>query len=85
LPTGAQLLAAAPVGNAGARVIVRARLPIETLGDQAVDLPALIRNVQEDAPVKGSLWRYRCGIEFAPLDAQSTLVLRAYLYERGGP
>jgi hypothetical protein len=83
--TGAQLLAAAPVGNAGARVVVRARLPIETLGDQAVDLPALIRNVQEDALVKGSLWRYRCGIEFAPLDAQSTLVLRAYLYERGAP
>ena len=81
--TGAQLLASGPVGKPGERVVVRARLPIETLGDQPVDLPAQIRNVQEDTPVKGSLWRFRCGIEFAPLDAQTTLVLRAYLYERG--
>lgn len=83
--TGAQLLASAAVGKAGDRVLIRARLPLDVIGDQAVDLPALIRNVQEEAEVKGSLWRYRCGVEFEPLDPQSTLILRAYLYERFAP
>ena len=84
--TGAQLLASANVGKAGDRVIVRARLPLDVIGDQPVDLPALIRNVQEETEVKGSLWRYKCGVEFEPLDTQSTLILRAYLYERfAGP
>ena len=84
--SGAQLLASANVGRAGDRVVIRARLPLEIIGDQPVDLPALIRNVQEEAEVKGSLWRYKCGVEFEPLDTQSTLILRAYLYERfSGP
>jgi c-di-GMP-binding flagellar brake protein YcgR len=84
--TGAQLLASGPVGKSGDKVIIRARLPLDVIGDQAVDLPCLIRNVQEEADVKGSLWRYRCGVEFEPLDTQSTLILRAYLYERfAGP
>lgn len=83
--TGAQLLASAAVGKAGDAVLIRARLPLDVIGDQPVDLPALIRNVQEEAEVKGSLWRYRCGVEFEPLDAQSTLILRAYLYERFAP
>lgn len=80
--TGAQLLASGAVGKAGDRVLIRARLPLDVLGDQPVDLPALIRNVQEEIEVKGSLWRFRCGVEFEPLDTQSTLILRAYLYER---
>lgn len=80
--TGAQLLASANVGRAGDRIIIRARFPLDVVGDQAVDLPALIRNVQEETEVKGSLWRYKCGVEFEPLDTQSTLILRAYLYER---
>jgi len=84
--TGAQLLASASVGRAGDRVVIRARLPLEVIGDQPVDLPALIRNVQDETEVKGSLWRYKCGVEFEPLDTQSTLILRAYLYERfSGP
>jgi len=84
--TGAQLLASMGVGRAGDRVVIRARLPLDVIGDQPVDLPALIRNVQEEAEVKGSLWRYKCGVEFEPLDTQSTLILRAYLYERfAGP
>lgn len=80
--TGAQLLASANVGRAGDRIVIRARFPIDVVGDQAVDLPALIRNVQEETEIKGSLWRYKCGVEFDPLDTQSTLILRAYLYER---
>src|SRR5689334_5090823 len=83
--TGAQLLASAAVGEAGDRVIVKARLPVAKIGDQAVDLPALIRNAHEETGVHDSLWRFRCGIEFDPLDAQTTLVLRAYLYERFAP
>lgn len=80
--TGAQLLASAAVGRSGDRVVIRARLPLDVVGDQAVDLPALIRNVQDETQVPGSLWHYKCGVEFEPLDTQSTLVLRAYLYER---
>lgn len=80
--SGAQVLAATGVGRAGDRVVILARLPLETIGDQALELPATIRNVQEETQVKGSLWHYRCGVEFLALDAQSTLVLRAYLYER---
>jgi c-di-GMP-binding flagellar brake protein YcgR len=80
--TGAQLLAAAAVGRSGDRVVIRVRFPLETIGDHAVDLPALVRNQQEEDEVRGSLWRYRCGVEFEPLDKQSTLILRAYLYER---
>ncbi|MGQ0585964.1 MAG: flagellar brake protein [Gammaproteobacteria bacterium] len=83
--TGAQLLASAKVGEGGDRITVRARLPIARIGDQAVDLPALIRNAVEETGVHDSLWRFRCGIEFDPLDAQTTLVLRAYLYERFAP
>ncbi len=83
--TGAQLLASAAVGEAGDRIIVKARLPVAKIGDQAVDLPALIRNAHEETGVHDSLWRFRCGIEFDPLDAQTTLVLRAYLYERFAP
>jgi c-di-GMP-binding flagellar brake protein YcgR len=84
--TGAQVLASAPVGRAGARVLIHIRFPLDTLGDRPVDLPAVIRNVQEEAEVPGSLWRYRCGVEFETLDAQATLILRAYLYERfAGP
>jgi len=83
--TGAQLLASASVGHAGDRVTVRARLPIEKIGDQAVELPALVRNSQEETEVRDSLWHFRCGIEFEPLDAQTTLILRAYLYERFAP
>lgn len=84
--TGAQLLAGSAVGKAGDRVVIRARLPLDVVGDQPVDLPALIRNAQDEADVKGSLWRYRYGVEFEPLDTQSTLILRAYLYERfAGP
>jgi c-di-GMP-binding flagellar brake protein YcgR len=84
--TGAQLLASANVGAAGDRIVIRARLPLDVIGDQPVDLPALIRNVQDETAVKGSLWRFRCGVEFEPLDTQSTLILRAYLYERfSGP
>jgi c-di-GMP-binding flagellar brake protein YcgR len=80
--TGAQLLASANVGRAGDRIVIRARFPLDVIGDQALDLPALIRNVQEETEVKGSLWRYKCGVEFEPLDTQSILILRAYLYER---
>ena len=83
--TGAQLLAAAAVGQSGDRVTVRARLPIARIGDQAVDLPALVRNAQEETGVHDSLWRFRCGIEFEALDAPTTLILRAYLYERFAP
>ena len=83
--TGAQLLASAPVGQAGDRIVVKARLPIAKIGDQPVDLPALIRNATEESGVHDSLWRFRCGIEFDSLDAQTTLVLRAYLYERFAP
>lgn len=84
--SGAQLLASGNVGRAGDRVVVRARLPLEVIGDQPVDLPAVIRNVHDETEVKGSLWRFRCGVEFEPLDTQSTLILRAYLYERfSGP
>lgn len=80
--TGAQILAAGPVGKSGERVLIRTRLPLDALGDQPVELPALIRNAQDEADIKGSMWRVRCGVEFEPLDTQSTLVLRAYLYER---
>ena len=80
--TGAQLLSAAASGNAGDTILIRARLPLETLGDLPVELPALVRNCQEEAEVKGSLWRFRSGVEFQPLDAQTTLVLRAYLFDR---
>jgi len=83
--TGAQLLASAPVGQSGDRITVRARLPIAKIGDQAVDLPALVRNAQEETEVHDSLWHYRCGIEFEPLDPQTVLILRAYLYERFAP
>jgi len=83
--TGAQLLASAAVGRSGDRITVKARLPIAKIGDQPVDLPALIRNAQEETGVHDSLWRFRCGIEFEPLDAQTTLTLRAYLYERFAP
>ena len=83
--TGAQLLAAASVGQSGDRITVRARLPIAKIGDQAVDLPALVRNAAEETEVHDSLWHFRCGIEFEPLDPQTTLALRAYLYERFAP
>ncbi|HUR40204.1 MAG TPA: flagellar brake protein [Verrucomicrobiae bacterium] len=84
--TGAQLLAGTSVGKAGDRIVIRARFPLDVVGDQGADLPALIRNVQDEQQVKGSLWRYKCGVEFEPLDTQATLVLRAYLYERfAGP
>lgn len=80
--TGAQLLAATSVGRSGERVVIHARLPLDVLGDQAIDLPAVVRNAQEEPALKDSLWRFKCGVEFEPLDPQSTLVLRAYLYER---
>jgi len=83
--SGAQLLASAAVGGAGDRIIVKARLPVAKIGDQPVDLPALIRNATEETGVHDSLWRFRCGIEFDALDAQTTLTLRAYLYERFAP
>jgi c-di-GMP-binding flagellar brake protein YcgR len=83
--TGAQLLASASVGQSGDHVLIKARLPVAKIGDQAVDLPALIRNAVEETGVRDSLWRFRCGVEFEPLDAQTTLVLRAYLYERFAP
>ena len=83
--TGAQLLASASVGQSGDRVTIRARLPIAKIGDQAVDLPALVRNSQEETGVRDSLWHYRCGVEFEPLDPQTTLILKAYLYERFAP
>lgn len=83
--SGAQLLASTAVGEAGDRIVVKARLPVAKIGDQAVDLPALIRNAHEETGVHDSLWRFRCGIEFDPLDPQTTLVLRAYLYERFAP
>lgn len=80
--TGAQILASAPVGHAGQRVLIHIRFPLDTLGDRPVDLPAVIRNVQDEAEIPGSLWRYRCGVEFETLDAQAILILRAYLYQR---
>lgn len=80
--TGAQMLSAAAAGNSGDLVLIRARLPLDTLGDQPIELPAQIRNAQEETDVKGSLWRFRCGVEFQPLDTQTTLVLRAYLFDR---
>lgn len=80
--TGAQLLSAAAAGKSGEPVLIRARLPLTTLGDQPVELPALIRNAQEEDTGKDSLWRHRCGVEFQPLDSQTTLVLRAYLFDR---
>jgi c-di-GMP-binding flagellar brake protein YcgR len=83
--TGAQLLASAATGQSGDRVLIKARLPVAKIGDQAVELPALIRNAVEETDVRDSLWRFRCGVEFEPLDAQTTLVLRAYLYERFAP
>ena len=82
---GAQLLASANVGEAGARILIKARLPVARIGDQPIELPAVIRNAVEEAGVHDSLWRFRCGVEFEPLDAQTTLVLRAYLYERFAP
>jgi hypothetical protein len=66
-------------------VLIRARLPIDRIGDQPVELPALVRNSVEETEVRDSLWHFRCGVEFEPLDAQTTLILRAYLYERFAP
>jgi c-di-GMP-binding flagellar brake protein YcgR len=83
--TGAQLLASAAVGQSGERVIIKARLPVAKIGDQPVELPSVIRNAVEETGVHDSLWRFRCGVEFEALDAQTTLVLRAYLYERFAP
>jgi c-di-GMP-binding flagellar brake protein YcgR len=83
--TGAQLLASGPVGVSGDRVMIRTRLPIARIGDQPVEIPALIRNSAEETEVRDSLWHFRCGVEFEPLDAPTTLVLRAYLYERFAP
>jgi len=80
--TGAQLLSGASPGKSGEPVLIRARLPLTTLGDQPIELPCLIRNAQEETGVKDSLWRFRCGVEFQPLDSQTTLVLRAYLFDR---
>lgn len=80
--TGAQLLAADAVGQVGELITIRARLALETVGDQAIDLPARIRNMQPEAEVPGSLWHFRYGVEFEPQDLQARLVLRAYLYER---
>ena len=80
--TGALVFTQAPLGGKGERVTIRARLPIENLGDQAVELPALIRTAAEGADLKGSLWRSRCGVQFEGLNPQTLLVLRAYLYER---
>jgi c-di-GMP-binding flagellar brake protein YcgR len=80
--SGAQLLSASVAGQGGDQVLIRTRLPLSTIGDQPVELPALIRNSLEEGGVKTSLWRFRCGVEFQPLDAQTTLVLRAYLYDR---
>lgn len=82
---GAQLLASAAVGQSGDRVLIKARLPVAKIGDQPIELPAVVRNAVEEAGVHDSLWRFRCGVEFEPLDAQTTLVLRAYLYERFSP
>lgn len=83
--TGAQLLASAAVGQSGDRITVKARLPIARIGDQPVDLPALVRNAVEETDIRDSLWRYRCGIEFEALEPQTVLTLRAYLYERFAP
>jgi len=80
--TGALVFTQAPLGAKGERVVIRARLPLENLGDQAVDLPAVIRTAAEGADLKGSLWRSRCGVQFEGLNPQTMLVLRAYLYER---
>jgi c-di-GMP-binding flagellar brake protein YcgR len=82
---GAQLLASASVGQSGDRVVIKARLPVAKIGDQPIELPAVVRNALEETGVHDSLWRFRCGVEFEPLDAQTTLVLRAYLYERFSP
>lgn len=82
---GAQLLASASVGQSGGRVMIKARLPVAKIGDQPIELPAVVRNALEETGVHDSLWRFRCGVEFEPLDAQTTLVLRAYLYERFSP
>jgi c-di-GMP-binding flagellar brake protein YcgR len=82
---GAQLLASASVGQSGGRVLIKARLPVAKIGDQPIELPAVVRNALEETGVHDSLWRFRCGVEFEPLDAQTTLVLRAYLYERFAP
>lgn len=80
--SGAQMLSANAAGMSGDQVLIRARLPLATLGDQPIELPALIRNSLEEGDVKSSLWRFRCGVEFQPLDTQTTLVLRAYLFDR---
>jgi c-di-GMP-binding flagellar brake protein YcgR len=80
--TGALVFTQAPLGAKGERVEIHARLPLENLGDQAVTLPAVIRTAAEGADLKGSLWRSRCGVQFEGLNTQTTLVLRAYLYER---
>jgi c-di-GMP-binding flagellar brake protein YcgR len=82
---GAQLLASASVGQGGDRILIKARLPVAKIGDQPIELPALVRNAVEETGVHDSLWRFRCGVEFEPLDAPTTLVLRAYLYERFAP
>lgn len=82
---GAQLLASAAVGQSGDRVLIKARLPVAKIGDQPIELPAVVRNAVEETGVHDSLWRFRCGVEFEALDAPTTLVLRAYLYERFAP
>jgi len=80
--TGALVFTPAPLGAKGDRIVIRARLPLENLGDQAIDLPAVIRTAAEAGELKGSLWRSRCGVEFETPAPQALLVLRAYLYER---
>lgn len=79
---GALLFTPDPVGVEGDALVIRTRFPLDQLGDQPADIPVTIKNAQDEAPVAGSPWRNRYGVEFGVPDSQATLILRAYLYER---
>jgi c-di-GMP-binding flagellar brake protein YcgR len=54
--TGAQLLASAAAGRSGDRVQIRARFPLDVLGDQPVDLPARAACGTSAAASSSSRW-----------------------------
>jgi c-di-GMP-binding flagellar brake protein YcgR len=80
--TGALLHSETELGLLKDQLSVRAQLPLQCMEQPLpVVLTASIRNVHDDGQVHEGE-RYHYGVEFGALEVQSSLALRAFIYEK---
>jgi c-di-GMP-binding flagellar brake protein YcgR len=77
--TGTMLETTESLGRTGTKLKISFHLPIDGMREQSLAVEGIIRTIYEEGSTSD---RFRYGVEFLPIDPQSQLTLRAFVYEQ---